>query len=89
MSNLKTPNQFINFLKKNKVFRQFKDALAENQTGAETDLGRFLADCYDNEEMTEVFSGFLWADTDPQEQGFAFWDSVDKEWTRYYYDKGE
>lgn len=88
MANLKTPKQFIEFLKEKGVYRQFKEAVKNNNCcGDETDLDKFLADAYDNEAMADLINdGFLWEDTDPQEQGFHFWNALDTEWHNRYYE---
>ena len=85
MVNLKTPDQFIKFLKEKKVYRQFKEAVKNNNSGDETDIDLFLKNCDKNETMVGAFSeGFLWADT---EEGFSFWNELDTEWhTKYYED---
>ncbi len=86
MQNLKTPKQFIEFLKEKKVLRQFKDAVEEHRPGGAPDLETFLKYCEEDENIHGAVSeGFLWADTDPQEQGFDFWSNIDAEWHKRYY----
>lgn len=85
MSNLKTPEDFITFLKEKKVYRQFKYAVKNNGCGEETDLDSLLKQCTEDGTTDEVFSkGFIWADTDPQEQGFSFWSEINAEWKNIY-----
>ncbi len=87
MANLKSPKQFIEFLKEKGVYRQFRDNVKNNTTGDETDFNKLLETAMKNESMPEIFSdGFLWAETDRQCEGHDFWNALDMEWTNKYYE---
>jgi len=80
--NLKNADQFIEWLKKQRVFRQFKDAVAKNLTGYEPDIFLAVKNKEKQELMNDVFQIFLWADT---EEGYQFWSEYDMEWNSFYY----
>ncbi|MCP4374001.1 MAG: hypothetical protein GY797_38740 [Deltaproteobacteria bacterium] len=82
---LKSIEEFIEFLKKRKIYRQFKDALAKSPDDEERDFDIYMRSRVKLGLMSEPFQGFLWADT---EEGFQFWNSHDSDWQNFYYKRG-
>jgi len=82
---LKSAEEFIEWLKEKKIYRQFKEALSKSPDVEETDIDIFLRSRVKLGLMAEPFQGFLWADT---EEGFQFWNNYDTEWQSFYYNRG-
>ena len=82
----KTSADLIEFLKKKKVYRQFKDNVEENLSGIGGNFNDFMKKLDEEDNVNNgINDGFMWGETDRQEQGFSFWDSIDAEWQREYY----
>ncbi len=74
MTRYKTPEEFIEFLKKKKAYRQFKDRIDPFFGNLDTVLKKNMA-------WTGLTSDcFLWSDT---EEGFQFWSDIDEQWISF------
>ena len=80
----KTPEDFVEFLKKEKVYRQFMDNLktARQAVGEKGDMKTFLKEFPPEIIDTITSSAFEWADTDFQSEGFSFWNNIDMKWRK-------
>lgn len=82
MSNLKTPEEFIAFLKEKKVYRQFKENVEKEGKNLDALLEELEAA---GTMVSAIAEGFLWNDTEQRDEGFQFWSKVADKWNYFYY----